>query len=151
MKKILFALAMLAASGCQAAHTQFAVPKKAEPAHVKYEDKGIEEALVCKSKSDAVAYVRYAGDNDDKGFKLFTKSQLEKGTCQFLGNRDTIMVVDHEVVLTGNGPLFVVKFTQGKATWWASANYFPASYPMSGIWEDQMTEQPFEGEPEEQE
>lgn len=146
MKKVLFALAMLAASGCQAAHTQFAVPKKPSAAPATYQDRGIEEAVVCKSKSDAKAYVKFAGDNDGDGFAKFTKSQIASGGCKFLGNSDTITVVEHDVVLTDNGPLFVIKFTQGKDSWWSSANYFPASYPMSGMWEDELTGKPIEGQ-----
>ncbi|MNQ20281.1 hypothetical protein D3C85_333660 [compost metagenome] len=83
-------------------------------------------------------YVRLAGDNNGKDFKFFINSQMEKGTCRFLGNSDAITVIDHKVVLTDNGPLFVVQFRQGKELWWASANYFPESYPRSGEWEDEL-------------
>lgn len=146
MKKILFALAVIASSGCHAA-----ISKQVPNAAPTYQDRGIEEAVVCKSKFDAKAYVKFAGDNDTAGYVKFTKSQIAKGDCQFLGNSDTITVIEHDVVLTDNGPLFVIKFTQGKAVWWASANYFPASYPMSGIWEDELTGKPIEGELGEQE
>lgn len=148
MKRILLALAVIAATGCHAAISK-QVPTHSTP--VSYQDKGIEEAVVCKSKGDAMSYVRFAGDNDTKGFKLFIKGQMEKGTCRFLGNSDAITVIDHEVVLTGNGMLFIVQFTQGDDVWWASANYFPESYPRSGEWEDELSGEPIEGQLGEQE
>lgn len=139
MKSILLALAVIASSGCHAA-----ISKQVPTMPESYQDKGIEEAVVCKSKSDAISYVKFAGDNDTEGFKAFTKQQLTRGNCRFLGNSDAITVIDHEVVLTENGPLFIVRFRQGSDVWWASANYFPESYPRSGEWEDEMTGMPIE-------
>lgn len=149
MKKILLALAVIASTGCHAAISKQAPMQLSQPAS--YQDAGIEEAVVCKSKSDAMAYVKFAGDNDTEGYVKFTKTQMTKGACQFLGNSDTMTVVDHQVVLTDNGPLFIIKFNQGKDVWWASANYFPASYPMSGMWEDELSGEPIEGDLGEQE
>jgi len=143
MKRILLALAVIASTGCHAAISKPVPMQTSGP--VSYQDSGIEEAVVCKSKSDAMTYVKYAGDNDTEGYVKFTKTQMAKGACQFLGNSDAMTVVDHQVVLTDNGPLFIIKFTQGKAVWWASANYFPASYPMSGMWEDELSGEPIEG------
>jgi hypothetical protein len=49
-------------------------------------------------------------------------------------------VTAHEVVMTNNGPLFVIQFRQGDSIWWAGANYFPGSYPRTMVWEDELGE-----------
>lgn len=133
MKKLMLVVALFASAGCQVAlSTQAPTPQ------VSYTDTGIEEAVVCSSKRDAMAYVKFAGDNDTEGFEKFTKSKLTAQTCHFLGNSDEITVLDHQVVLTGNGPLYVIQFRQGNNFWWSSANYFPESYPRTAIWEDEL-------------
>lgn len=142
MKNMLLALALTVSTGCSAALQHSPPPVS----HIAYQDTGIEEAVVCKNKADAKAYVKFAGDGDNKGYLEFTKGQMTKGSCRFLGNGNPIKVINHEVVLTANGPLFIVQLTQGKDIWWASANYFPVSYPMSGIWEDELSGTSIEGD-----
>ena len=138
MKKLLIAGAVLASFNCYAA-----LPKAPKLETVEFTDAGNIEAIVCKIQADAQQFIVLAANGDTAAFSSYINDKFRAQACKFMGSDAQIDVLAHSVVMTQNGPLWVIKLRQkdvyGKHEyWWSSANYFPTAYPKTRDWEFEL-------------
>lgn len=137
MNKVLLAALMLASAG---AHATVGVRPVPSVIPHEFTDRGTPEAIVCHKSDDAYSLVKFAGDNDTEGFKRHVGATFKSKACSFLNTDAQVIIKEHAVVMTDNGPLWIVRFTWKDVTGkfeerWASANYFPVAYPKTQSWD----------------